>query len=226
MIDRAYRRCTRNPCAFCATSVTASAPPATNRRCGERHRRWRHPSEPREYRNTRRPDDRDPRRPEPANQQRRQRTGDQSSGRERRDRNTIGGVRQPEVGLDLRIARQQVREQCAVGQKQRRDRDPGPTIPRRRWPCEPSGSHLPETTRRDSAKMATMTSHQSLADLAARYRVATEYDDANGRHVVVSRPHARRAFSGRSVSPRTPKKSASPRCASTTAPTGRARCHR
>ncbi len=33
--------------------------------------------------------------------------------------------------------------------------------------------------------MATMTSHQSLADLAARHRVATEYDDANGRHVVV-----------------------------------------
>ncbi len=34
--------------------------------------------------------------------------------------------------------------------------------------------------------MATMTSHQSLADLAARYRVATEYYDANGRNVVVS----------------------------------------
>ena len=33
--------------------------------------------------------------------------------------------------------------------------------------------------------MATMTSHQSLADLAARHRVATEYNDANGRHVVV-----------------------------------------
>ena len=30
MIDRPYRRCTRSPCAFCATSVTASAPPAAN----------------------------------------------------------------------------------------------------------------------------------------------------------------------------------------------------
>ncbi|MGE5696169.1 MAG: 4-alpha-glucanotransferase [Candidatus Sericytochromatia bacterium] len=31
-----------------------------------------------------------------------------------------------------------------------------------------------------------MTSYQSLADLAARHRVAAEYEDANGRHVVVS----------------------------------------
>ena len=226
MIDRAYRRCTRNPCAFCATSVTASAPPATNNAAANATTDGATASEPREYRNARRPDDRDPRRPEPANQRRRQRTGDQSSGRERRDRNTIGGVRQPEVGLDLRIARQQVREQRAVGQKQRRDRDPGPTVPRRRWPCEPSGSHLPETTRRDSAKMATMTSHQSLADLAARYRVATEYDDANGRHVVVSRPHARRRSRRARRRRGHAKKSASPRCASTTATTGRARCHR
>jgi 4-alpha-glucanotransferase len=34
--------------------------------------------------------------------------------------------------------------------------------------------------------MATMTSQQSLAELAARYRVAAQYEDANGRQAVVS----------------------------------------
>jgi hypothetical protein len=72
--------------------------------------------------------DRDPCGAVATDQRRRGGTGQQRATRERGHRETEAGVRQSEIGLDLGITRQQAGEQCAVGQEQRRRRDPGPAV--------------------------------------------------------------------------------------------------
>ncbi|KES07826.1 hypothetical protein BU52_07850 [Streptomyces toyocaensis] len=70
----------------------------------------------------------DTRGPQPAGQHPRRRTGHDGTRGERRDGQSVDGVADAEVVLDLRVARQQVGEQGAVGEEQHRHGRTGPPV--------------------------------------------------------------------------------------------------